>query len=281
MEFQVSDKHIEAYYMLGYTIFRKILPPSLIRDLRRVSDRARAIAREKGGPQVQRLQPVANDDLDQQSFIDYAELPELVDAIAKVLTPRHRHGNRDHFGILFEPSEMPYCTPWHRDWRDNIAGLKLSMWDEVFNDINFFNQINCALYEDSSTWIIPGSHLRRDLPAEIERFPDRPIPRLELHGQFAEARESLCLEYCRSMPGAVQLHLEAGDFALYRNTLWHLGAYVPYRKRATLHDSAWTPEYEVWCEKATAEARKRREAGIGMENPNLNAAEHKETKAPC
>ena len=120
MGFQVSDKHIEEYHMLGYTVFRKILPPSLIRDLRQVSDRAKAIAREQSGPQVQRLQPVANYDLDQQPFIDYANLPPLVDAIAKVLTPRHRHGDRDHFGILFEPADMPYCTPWHRDWRDNM-----------------------------------------------------------------------------------------------------------------------------------------------------------------
>ena len=213
MGFQVSDKHIEEYYMSGYTVFRKILPPSLIRDLRQVSDRAKAIAREQSGPQVQRLQPVANYDLDQQPFIDYANLPPLVDAIAKVLTPRHRHGDRDHFGILFEPADMPYCTPWHRDWRDNAIGLPLSMWDEVFNDINHFNQINCALYEDSSTWFVLGSHLRRDLPAEIERFPDRPIPGVDLDGRSAEEREPLCLEYCRSMPGAVQLHLEAGDFA--------------------------------------------------------------------
>jgi ectoine hydroxylase-related dioxygenase (phytanoyl-CoA dioxygenase family) len=270
MGFQVSDKHIGEYHMLGYTVFRNILPPSLIRDLRQVSDRAKATAREQSGPQVQRLQPVANYDLDQQPFIDYANLPPLVDAIAKVLTPRHRHGDRDHFGILFEPADMPYCTPWHRDWRDNAAGLPLSMWDEVFSDINHFNQINCALYEDSSTWFVLGSHLRRDLPAEIERFPDRPIPSVDLDGKSAEEREPLCLEYCRSMPGAVQVHLEAGDFALYRNTLWHFGNYVPYRKRATLHDSAWTPEFETWYKKARTESSKRREAGFGMENPNLN-----------
>jgi hypothetical protein len=48
------------------------------------------------------------------------------------------------------------------------------------------------------------------------------------------------------MPGAVCLHLDAGDFALYRNTLWHLGNYVPYGKRATLHDAADTPEFLEW-----------------------------------
>ena len=90
--------------------------------------------------------------------------------------------------------------------------------------------------------VCPRQPFETRLTAEIERFPDRPIPGVDLEGKSAEEREPLCLEYCRSMPGAVQLHLEAGDFALYRNTLWHLGNYVPYRKRATLHDSAWTPE---------------------------------------
>jgi hypothetical protein len=51
------------------------------------------------------------------------------------------------------------------------------------------------------------------------------------------------------MPGAVQLFLNAGDFAMYRNVMWHIGNYAPYRKRATLHDTAWTPEYVEWMNK--------------------------------
>ena len=94
MAFRLSDQHIEEFHMLGYTVFGKILPPSLVSDLRRVSDTAREIARERSGPQVQRLQPVGNFDLDQQPFIDYAELSDLVDAITKLLTPQHRHGNQ-------------------------------------------------------------------------------------------------------------------------------------------------------------------------------------------
>ena len=93
MPFTFSDSHIETYHTIEYTVFRQILPPSLINDLRRVCDKAVEIAREKSGRQVQRLQPVAKYDLDQQPFIDCADLPELVDAIARVLTPRHRHGN--------------------------------------------------------------------------------------------------------------------------------------------------------------------------------------------
>ncbi|MBV7337604.1 phytanoyl-CoA dioxygenase family protein [Chloroflexi bacterium TSY] len=117
-------------------------------------------------------------------------------------------------------------------------------------------------------WVVPGSHLRRDLPGEIERFPDRPIPTPDLEGKTSEEREQICLDYCRSMPSAVRLSLDAGDFALYRSTLWHIGNYVPYRKRATLHDFVDTPEYNDWREQAAKEAAERRAAGIGMENPN-------------
>ena len=64
MAFRLSDQHIEEFHILGYIVFREILPASLISDLRRVSDTARAIARKRGGPQVQRLQPVGNFELD-------------------------------------------------------------------------------------------------------------------------------------------------------------------------------------------------------------------------
>ena len=267
MTFRLTDEHIDQFHAHGYTIFEKVLPPSLIRDLRRVSGKAREVARAEGGPQIQRLQPVGAYDIDQQPFIDYAELPELVDAISTILTPRHRHGNRDVFGILFEPAERPWSTKWHRDERDTFE-MDLSAFDKVFDHIDYFNQINCALYEDGSTWIVPGSHLRRDLPREVARFPERPIPEPNFSDKTLEEAEVLGLEYCRSLPGAFRLRLEPGDFALYRSILWYLGNYVPYAPRATLHDAADTPEFFAWRAKVREEMMRRREAGIPMENPN-------------
>jgi ectoine hydroxylase-related dioxygenase (phytanoyl-CoA dioxygenase family) len=263
MAFQFSDRHIEEYHTHGYTVFRGILPPSLIADLRRVTDRARPIAREKRGPQAQRLQPVAAYDLDPKPFEAFRDLPELCDAVTRVLSPRHTHGTREYLGVLFEPAELPYCTPWHRDWRDNIPGLEVARWEAVSRDPRYFNQLNCALYKDDCTWVVPGSHLRADLPREVARFPTRPIPGPELEGKSCEERERLCLEYCQSMPGAVRLHLDAGDFALYRNTLWHLGSYLPYCKRATLHDVVDTPEYVAWREETREQLARTRRAGSG------------------
>ncbi|MDA1192087.1 MAG: hypothetical protein O3A46_10450, partial [Candidatus Poribacteria bacterium] len=228
---------------------RGILPGSLIEDLRRVTDRGRELARERQGAQTQRFQPVASFDVDQQPFIDYGELAVLNDAIHRTLSPRHWHADRTKLGVLLEPAEAPWCTNWHRDWLHHDANLDRALWDKGFRDINIFNQVNCALYEDSSTWVVPGSHLRDDLPREHGKGtpPD-------LKGLSNPDRERVGLEYCLGMPDAMQLHLNAGDFALYRASMWHIGNYVPYRKRATLHDHIDTPEFIAWRD----EARKKR-----------------------
>ena len=118
--FTLSEKHITDYHTTGCTIFRGIIPTSLISDLRRVSDKAREIARAETGSQTQRLQPVGAFDLDLKPFQDYGELPELNDAIYRVLTPRHTHADTDRLGILLEPADYPWCINWHRDHRDHV-----------------------------------------------------------------------------------------------------------------------------------------------------------------
>ncbi|MCX5660906.1 MAG: hypothetical protein NTW19_14470, partial [Planctomycetota bacterium] len=58
MAFEFRDSMINDYWSQGYVIFRRILPASLLRDLRPEADKARALAHELLGPQAQRLQPV-------------------------------------------------------------------------------------------------------------------------------------------------------------------------------------------------------------------------------
>lgn len=268
MAFTWSEQHIEQYHLNGFTVFPGILPPSLIADLRRVTDRARELAREASGDQAQRLQPLSKyEQLDQQPLKDYSELPALAEAVTRTLGPGFRHSNLDVMGVLLEPAQRPWCTQWHRDWRDNMPGLDLERWETDFRDPLLFNQVNCALYDDGSTWAVPGSHLRHDLPREIARFPDRPIERPDVSALNPVEAERVCRDYVVSMPGAQQLRLAAGDYALYRNSLWHIGNYVPYAKRATLHDSADTPTFAAWRDEQIAAAAKRREAGAGIGMP--------------
>jgi hypothetical protein len=247
MGLRFTDQHIESYYRRGYVVFRGIIPPALIEDLRRVTDQGRGLVRAKHGPQAQRFQPVGAFDIDQQPFQDYAQLPELRQAIAGIIGhDSFFYGNRTLLGVLIEPEELPWCTNWHRDWRDHVPSYSIEEWNEIFLDLEFMNQINCALYKDHCTWVVPGSHLRQNLPRELERFPERPVPGPELEGKSYAERERIGLEYCRSMPGAEQLYLEAGDFAMYRASMWHLGNYVPYSKRASLHDAVLTPRSGAW-----------------------------------
>ena len=65
------------------------------------------------------------------------------------------------------------------------------------------------------------------------------------------------------MPGAVQVHLQPGDFMIYRNLAWHTGFYVPSQPRATIHDIVSHADRADWSERwvqAKKEAVERFEA---------------------
>ena len=237
MNFKWSERHLEEWETQGVTVFRQILPPALIEDLRRAAEMAREIAR-RDSPQAQRLQPVESYDseIPQQPFRDYAELPALRDAVERLFSPAHEFGHR--LAILFEPRDLPWCMDWHRDAREILDDDE---WNAVRDDGQTGNQVNCALYEDTCTWIVPGSAARDDRAAEtlVGRAPN-------LDGQGSAARERACSDYCRSMPGAERLLLEAGDYAIYRPWAWHLGNYLPSKKRATIQDSIATPAAWQW-----------------------------------
>jgi ectoine hydroxylase-related dioxygenase (phytanoyl-CoA dioxygenase family) len=249
MTFHFSDALVEEYERDGYVVFREILPPSLIADLRRATDRGRELVRKKGGSQVQRFEPFAEGEIDHQPFEEYRTLPVLRDAVSRLLSARHLYGDPNtYLAVLIEPEELPYCIAWHQDWRHFHPLSRPALTTEAKRDPDLFNQVNCALYRDDCTWVVPGSHARDDSPAEREAFPEDIPPGPPLHGT-TEERERMCLDYCRRMPGAIRLHLEPGDWFIYRNTMWHTGNYVPYAKRATILDVVDTPRYREWRDK--------------------------------
>ncbi len=221
------------------------------------------LARE-GNPQAQRLQPVDRDELDQAPLVEYGELATLRTAITDLLSQEHGFGDRSVFGILLEPRDHSYATNWHRDWRDNIEGLDRERWWRCFHNDDHFNQINCALYDDDCLWVVPGSHLRGDTSGEVARFPHRPVPHPELeHAQDDDDRYQRCIAYALSMPGAVNLQLKAGDFCLYRNTLWHMGCYRPDKIRATIHDGQMTPAFRTFMAESRQDLAERKAQGLG------------------
>ena len=138
-----------------------------------------------------------------------------------------------------------------------------AFWHRI-GHMGMFNQINAALYDDHSLWAVRRSHARKDLPEERDAFSAIPPPGPAFpEGASPEERELICMDYVRRMPGAEPLALFAGDVAFYRAVTWHIGNYVPYSKRATLHDGYYGPDDYAW----QAMARGPREAATAGAMP--------------
>jgi ectoine hydroxylase-related dioxygenase (phytanoyl-CoA dioxygenase family) len=262
MAYRYSERHREEYYAAGLTVLRDLIPAALLSDLRSETDTAREIARREHGAQTQRLQPVYRyEELNHQPFRDFLALPELRAAVAGILGPEHTES--DIMGVLFEPKEAAWATAWHRDWGYNVPGIDVdAFFDAALHKPQMFNQLNAALYDDHSLWVVPGSHARPDTDAERTVFggqipPPAPMVSPEMS---PEQRELACLHYTRQMPGAVPVTLGAGDVAFYRAVGWHIGNYVPYTKRATLHDGFYGPDDRAWQANVPMAATKPAEA---------------------
>jgi ectoine hydroxylase-related dioxygenase (phytanoyl-CoA dioxygenase family) len=261
MALRLTDEHVHQYYVQGYIVLKRIVPASLVGDLRRQVDKGRDIARRKD-PNAQRIQPVkSHPELDLRPFRDFATLPGIVDAVKQLIGPEAwiDAPESGHIGVLLEPAERPWATSWHRDFGVNQRRVELEAFRKMQSDRQYFHQINCALFAEDCTWYVPGSHHRDDLPEETRLGTQFPWQiGMDQKDLSTEELERFCLDYVESMPRAIRLVLDAGDFALYRNHGWHLGNYVPYKRRATLHDNVWTPRwrasYERWAGGGAMEA---------------------------
>ncbi|HYF52520.1 MAG TPA: hypothetical protein VEJ63_24140, partial [Planctomycetota bacterium] len=58
MPFKATQAHVDQFHRDGFTVLEQIIPVSLLGELRRSCDTAREIARQKQGPNTQRLQPI-------------------------------------------------------------------------------------------------------------------------------------------------------------------------------------------------------------------------------
>lgn len=251
MSYTYTEQRREEYITDGLTILRGLIPLSLLSDLRREADKGREVAHRVHGLQAQRIQPVYSyDEINPTPFREFLNLPELRKTVENIL------GNDNHpsarLGILLQPADRAWSTAWHRDWRIE-PGLDPERYNEVRDNLKMFNQFNGALYDEHALWVVPGSHNRPDTDIEREQF----AASQSMNPQFSPTLASVeaeygCLTYARSMPGATQIVLCAGDVAFYRSISWHMGNYVPYSKRATLHDGFYSAYDHAWWEEMAA-----------------------------
>ncbi len=255
MKLEVTETDRLKYREEGYHIFPQVLPHTLLTDLRREAAKLQEIAYRERGPQAQRISKPINayaEEIDLSPFRRVNEIDGLNEAIKALLTDDHYLKSTEEATVLFGPNDRPWSTEWHRDWRDHIEDkyfyehIGNEKWEEIATDFNMWNQVNCPLYEDTSTWYVPGSFRRVHNTEEEMRVyssTNQEELRDESNEKSDEEVELFCLRYCQTMPGAVQLVLNPGDFCIYRNVGWHLGNYVTYRKRMTLHTHCHTEAF--------------------------------------
>jgi len=119
-----------------------------------------------------------------------------------------------------------YKQGWHRD----VLQVPQALIDESRFSPNCFHnclQINLALADDQSLWIVPASHNRPNTPAENAAFGG------SKHRSPEEA----------DMPGGMCVELKAGEAAVYNNNLIHRGHNATGHRRLTFHASYHCTRY--------------------------------------
>jgi hypothetical protein len=178
-----------------------------------------------------RLQTILQPEHYHPSFVEFlniAALNQLIQELLDVPTPSF-----SGMACLTGRSSHSICR-WHRDFPDSEPDVAKAF--ESFP--RHFVQLNCAVYDDPSLWIIPGTHDRLSNEEELawaNRFGTL---------DFVDQVERLLAvddHPLSGMPGAIHAKLKAGDCLVYNPLIWHAAEYRPEWRRATLHLGYRTP----------------------------------------
>lgn len=228
----------------GFVVLRNAIPVDLLQRLRLASEPCAGLARAKFGANAQRLQPIAKHqgEIDLTPFHALRCLLSIIDDITDAFGQRANVFDPDTLGVLVEPNESSYLMVVHRDWLFGKPYLDVALFMKHFLSERCFFQINAALYEDPSLWVMPGSHRYVDLVMEAQRSAGTRY--LPAEGN-EESRQRMLRTYFGELErqGLIQVVLQPGDVAIYKATLLHAAEYSPARKRRTLHDFLDTDEF--------------------------------------
>ncbi len=154
----------------------------------------------------------------ERALVDALAHPQILNVIEALIGKRLKY----HLCTLLVSSEQkPYHINWHRDASpDGEVPI-----ETLLNRLRSHVQLNGALYDDETLYIVPGSH-RREL-TEAERTVLQQTPKA-------------------AMPNQLTVKLKAGDIVFYNSSLLHKGYNLDGSKRQTLHYAILTapPENE-------------------------------------
>jgi len=120
------------------------------------------------------------------------------------------------FNVLVHPLRSDFALCWHRDDIRNTADEDE---ERALLEVRHYGvQWNTALLEDSSLYVVPGSHR---------------VPRTA--AQRAMSSNTIAPTDPLAMPGAILVTLQPGETVFYNNNILHCATYSSQRSRATLH----------------------------------------------
>jgi ectoine hydroxylase-related dioxygenase (phytanoyl-CoA dioxygenase family) len=214
----LNRSEIDSFLENGYVIRRGALSQTDIETYCAAVERVLRKCRvEKGHPYLRYVDEEKDDiwgvnhifhpNIREDCLVKSLGHPQILDVIEDLIGTRLRY----HLcTLLVSPERKPYHINWHRDSSRNgeielerlMAGLKSHV------------QLNGALYDDETLYIVPGSHRRVITDAEREMFQNSPKG---------------------DMPNQMPVKLKAGDIVFYNANLLHKGYNKSGAKRQTLH----------------------------------------------
>jgi hypothetical protein len=214
----LNNTEIQSFFDNGYVIRRGGLSQAQIETYRAAVDRILYKCRvEKAHSHLRYIDGKQDDtwgvnhifhpSIREDCLVESLGHPQLLDVIEALIGTQLRY----HLCTLLVSAERkPYHINWHRDSaRDGEVPL-----EQLMARLKSGVQLNGALYDDETLYIVPGSH-RREI-TDAERHILQHSPKADIPDQMA-------------------VTLKAGDIVFYNSSILHKGHNRTGEKRQTLH----------------------------------------------
>lgn len=218
--------HAQFFAENGFVLIRGGIPPALIQDLRAAFEPIFALRDRGETTALTRHQTILEPRCYQPAFKEFLNLESINRAAEEVIGTRELvfAGLATLLG-----SPTPHLCNWHRDHPEQDPDTQA-----ILRRPNVFLQLNCAVYDDPSLWVVPGTHNRASTAAELD-YVQSTCPQGTQRSDGKLPSGMTAQQVLAGMPGAKHVRLNAGDCLLYNAIIWHAAEYNPAWKRATLH----------------------------------------------
>ena len=226
----LTTSEINAFAENGYLIRKGALSQTDIQTYRSAIDRILHKCRAEGlhadhlryidgeRDDIWGVNNIFHPSIREQALVSALAHPQILDVIKALIGERLRY----YLCTLLVSSERKsYHINWHRDFAPDGEVPLETLMGRLRNHV----QLNGALYDDETLYIVPGSH-RREL-MDAERAVIQQTPKA-------------------AMPNQLVVKLKAGDIVFYNSSILHKGYNIDGSKRQTLHYAVLTapPENE-------------------------------------